>query len=183
MSEHFTYCKDEVVPYLVDLVNEIFSVRQVPGILKEGILAPVYKKGDTSNPSNYRGISVTPILLKIIEHVLNTGHNPGFLETQSKLQKGFTEKTSSMNAAMILSECINESNFQKKPLYVAAFDVQKAFDFVDHDALLRKLYLDGISGNDWLLIYRNDCQSQVGRISLLSIHHTTRRETRRDFVS
>ena len=40
-------------------------------------------------------------------------------------------------------ECINESNFQKKPLYVAALDVQKAFDVIDHDSLLRKLYLDG----------------------------------------
>ena len=46
---------------------------------------------------------------------------------------------------MILSECINEFNVQKKPLYVAAFDVQNAFDVVDHDSLLRKLYLDGIS--------------------------------------
>lgn len=152
MSEHFTYCTDEVVPYLVDLVNEIFSLRRVPDILNEGILTPVYKKGDPTNPSNYRGISVTPILLKIIEHVLNTRHNPPLLKTQSKLQKGFTEKTSSMNAAMILSECINESNVQKKPLYVAALDVQKAFDVVDHDSLLRKLYLDGISGDDWLLL-------------------------------
>ena len=56
-----------------------------------------------------------------------------------------------MNAAMILSECINESKLQKKPLYVAALDVQKAFDVVDHEQL-RKLYLDGISGDDWLFM-------------------------------
>ena len=139
MHEHFTYCTDEVVPYLVDIVSEIFSLRRVPDILKEGILTTVYKTGDTSNPSNYRGISVTHILLKIIEHILNTRLNPALLETQSKLQKGFTEKTSFMNAAVILTECINESNVQKKPLYVAALDVQKAFDVVDHDSLLRKL--------------------------------------------
>ena len=57
-----------------------------------------------------------------------------------------------MNAAMILSECINESKLQKKPLYIAALDVQKAFDVVDHDSLLRKLYLDGISGDNWLFM-------------------------------
>lgn len=59
---------------------------------------------------------------------------------------------SSMNAAVILSECINESNCQKKPLIVAALDVQKAFDVVNHDSLLRKLYLDGITGDDWILM-------------------------------
>ena len=42
MSEHFTYCTDEVVPYLLDIVNETFSMRQVPD-MKEGILTPVQK--------------------------------------------------------------------------------------------------------------------------------------------
>ena len=64
-----------------------------------------------------------------------------------------------MNTAMILSECINESKLQKKPLFVAALDVQKAFDFVDHDSLLWKLYLDGISGDDWL--FMKDLYSNV----------------------
>ena len=52
---------------------------------------------------------------------------------------------------MIISECINESKLQKNPLYVAALDVQKAFDVVDHEQL-RKLYLYGISGDDWLFM-------------------------------
>ena len=150
MSEHLTYCTDEITPYVVDLINNILSLRRVPDILKEGILTPVYKKGDTANPSNYRGISVTPILLKVVEHILNHRHNPALLNTQSKLQKGFTEKTPSMNAAVILSECINETKHQKKPLFIAALDVQKAFDVVCHESLLRKLYVDGISGDNWL---------------------------------
>ena len=73
-------------------------------------------------------------------------------QSQSALQKGFTEKTSSMNAPMVLSECINDQNYQKKPLFIAALDVQKAVDVVSHSSLLRKLYLDGISGDDWLLM-------------------------------
>ncbi len=31
-------------------------------------------------------------------------------------------------------------------------DAQKAFDVVHHNSLLRKLYLDGIRGDDWLLL-------------------------------
>ena len=57
-----------------------------------------------------------------------------------------------MNAALILSECISESKSQKKPMYIAALDVQKAFDVVNHQFLLHKLYNDGITGDDWLLL-------------------------------
>ena len=35
---------------------------------------------------------------------------------------------------------------------MATLDVQKAFDVVNFDLLLRTLYLDGINGNDWLLV-------------------------------
>ena len=52
-----------------------------------------------------------------------------------------------------MTECINEAKNKREPLFVAAMlDVQKAFDVVDHELLLRNLYLDGIAGNDWLLV-------------------------------
>ena len=107
-------------------------------MLKERLLTPVFKKGDITNPANYKGISVTPIYLKILGHILNNRHNQLLRYYQSKLQKGFTEKTSSMNAALILSECINEAKSQKTPMYIAALDVQKAFDVVNHNFLLHK---------------------------------------------
>ena len=47
-----------------------------------------------------------------------------------------------------VSECTKISSYP--PLIIAALDVQKAFDIVNHDSLLCKLYLDWISGNDWL---------------------------------
>ena len=124
-------------------LNNIFKSKKVPEILKEGLLTPIYKKGDLFNPTKYRGISVTPILRKVLEYILNKRHN----QFQS-IQKAFTERTSSINAALILCECINESKHEKKPIYIAALDVQKAFDVVDHQVLLHKLYFDGIAGDD-----------------------------------
>ena len=41
----------------------------------------------------------------------------------------------------------------KKPIFIAALEVQKAFDVVNHDFLLHKLYFDGVGGGDeWLLL-------------------------------
>ena len=40
---------------------------------------------------------------------------------------------------------------------------KKAFDVVDQNSLLRKLYLDGVHGDDWLLLkdLYSDCSSRV----------------------
>ena len=127
------------------------------------VLTPIFKKGDPSNPGNYRGITVTPVLLKILEHILNARHSQILMNTQSRLQKGFTPGCSSLNAAFILSECILESAMNKQDLFLTTLDTQKAFDVVDQNSLLRKLYLDGIRGNDWLLLKElySDCSSRI----------------------
>ena len=57
-----------------------------------------------------------------------------------------------MNAKLILSECILEAANCKQDLFLTTLDTQKAFDVVNHNSLLRKLYLDGVHGNDWLLL-------------------------------
>ena len=50
----------------------------------------------------------------------------------------------------------------RKPLILATLDAQKAFDVVDHCILLRKLYFDGITGDDWLLL--NDMYADLTSI-------------------
>ena len=101
------------------------------------------------------------MLLKILEHILNARHNRIYLDTQSRRQKGFTSGCSSLNAAFILSECVLEAASSKHDLYHTTLDTQKAFDVVDQNSLLRKLYLDGIHGDDWLLLKYSDCSSRI----------------------
>ena len=169
-SEHLKLGGTAVVEFITSFSNCLIRSKTVTAVLKEGILTPVYKKGDPSNPGNYRGITVTPVLLKVLEHVLNRRHNKILEETQSRLQKGFTQGCSSLNAAVILTECILESKNTKQDLLLTTLDTQKAFDVVDHNFLLRKLYLDGITGDDWLLLrdMYSDCSSRVKWAGLLS---------------
>ncbi|MES9904845.1 MAG: reverse transcriptase domain-containing protein [Sedimenticola sp.] len=151
-SEHLKFGGTSVNLFLQDLLNHMIKQKHISPILKEGLLTPVFKKGDVANPSNYRGITVTSVILKVLEHIVNKRHNLILDESQSKLQKGFTTGQSSMNAALILSESVAESKNIKKPLILTTLDAQKAFDVVHHNSLLRKLYIDGITGDDWLLL-------------------------------
>ena len=162
-SEHFKMGGCDLTEFLTSFLNYTISTKKVSAVLKEGILTPIFKKGDTSDPGNYRGITVTPVLLKILEHILNARHNEIFISTQSRLQRGFTEGCSSLNAAVILTECVLEASHNKQDLWVTTLDTQKAFDVVDHGSLLRRLYLDGIEGDDWLLVrdMYSDCSSRI----------------------
>ena len=112
----------------------------------EGAGIPNIKKGVRSDPANYREITVTTVLLKVIEHVLNKRHNAIMDLSQSRLQKGFTSGRPSNDAALILSECIAEANNEHKPLIVATLDAQKAFNVVDNKLLLRRLFF---RWNNW----------------------------------
>lgn len=128
-SEHLKLEGCDLVEFLTAFLNYLICAKKVSAVLKEGTLTPIYKKGDTCDPGNYRGITVTPVLLKILEHILNARHNE-ISSTQSRLQRGFTEGCSSLNAAVILTECILESASNKQDLWLTTLDTQKAFDVV-----------------------------------------------------
>ena len=72
-------------------------------------------------------------------------------ESQSKLQRGFTAKTSLLNAAFPVSEAIAKHTDMKNPMALVTLDAEKAFDRVWHERLFQKLYKDGIQGKLWLL--------------------------------
>ena len=73
-------------------------------------------------------------------------------DSQSKLQRGFTEGVSPLMAGLLITEAIAEAKDNKTNLILQTLDAEKAFDVVWHDSLLQKLYKDGVEGDLWLLI-------------------------------
>ena len=61
-SEHLKYGGWGVDTYLLNLVNFIFKTKRIPSVLKSRQITPIFKKSEKTNPSNYRGITVTSIL-------------------------------------------------------------------------------------------------------------------------
>ena len=152
-AEHVQMAKESLVPIITAMINSTIQQGALPQHLKEGVLTPVLKKGkDQKVPSNYRGITVTTIFSKILEHTLQTRLNTVLDDTQSTLQRGFTAKTSPLNAAFLVSEAIAENADLKNPMALVALDAEKAFDRVWHERLFQKLYSDGINGKLWLLL-------------------------------
>ena len=109
--------------------------------IKLGVLTPVFKrKGSNLDAKNYHGITVTPILSKVLESVLRERIKPIIAKNQNNLQRGFTEGSSPMNCSLIL------------PTYIDFLDAKFAFDVVNHASLMCKLFHMGVDGQAWSLI-------------------------------
>ena len=152
-AEHLQLAQETLIPLLTSMVNKTIEAGSLPQHLKEGVLTPVLKKGkDQKIPSNYRGITVTTVFSKILEHSLQTRLNNLLDAWQSQLQRGFTAKTSPLNAAFLVSEAISEHTDRKNPVALVTLDAEKAFDRVWYERLFLKLYNDGIHGKLWLIL-------------------------------
>ena len=59
-------CAEQIAPVLKIVFSHFFSSSLVPTSFKEAAIIPVFKSGDTSLLSNYRPISLTSVLSKVI---------------------------------------------------------------------------------------------------------------------
>ena len=79
-------------------MNCIFRAGEVSESMKVGILTPVYKrKGSSIEAKNYRGITITPVVSKVLENVIRRRIQPYIVKTQNNLQRGFMKNSSPLN--------------------------------------------------------------------------------------
>ena len=125
-------------------------------------IIPVFKKGDPTIISNYRPIAITHFIAKVHESVIhyrlqNFMHKFNIIMST---QFGFRSNHSTSTA---ISYFLNISrNISKNHPFSGAMllDLSKAFDSLDHDILLAKLFSHGIRGNiyKWFKSFLKDRQ-------------------------
>ena len=149
-----------VVPVITSLVNLSLESGVVPSALKHSKVIIIHKKGDKSNPGNYRPISILPVISKILEKVVRT-QLVEFLSSANffyQKQYGFLKKRGTTNATFDAVCRLQAILDQSKLGAILALDVYKAFDTVDHRLLLAKLKSVGVYGHEfnWFASYLND---------------------------
>ena len=153
--ENILYGEDELLYIIHKIIVAITREGHIPDLLKTGLLTPIFKnKGSKLHVINYRGITVTPVVCKIIESIMKNRLRPKWDQQQSPLQRGFTKNSAPLNAAFILEEARREALDIEKLLTIVLLDAKSAFDVVVHNNLLKKLYHLGIQDKHWTLIKR-----------------------------
>ena len=151
--EHFIHGGKKLEVLLLNTINLMFKKGLVPDLLKAGLLSPVFKnKGNKNVSNNYRGITVLPVVNKIVEAVIKVRIQPAVINIQNPVQRGFTANSAPMNAALPIEEVYRESDDTKQEYELVLLDAKSAFDVVIHSHVLRRLYHAGIEDKHWTII-------------------------------
>ena len=154
-----------LVSPLKHIINLSFTEGCFPQLLKLAEVCPIFKKKDKNKCENYRPISLLSNLSKLFERAMHT-RTYEFLESHhifSDLQFGFRKKHSTNHALLDIFEKIKQ-NLDTKFFTCGVFiDLEKAFDTVNHEILVKKLEFYGIRGisNQWFSSYLTNRQQRV----------------------
>ncbi|KAG1437978.1 hypothetical protein G6F56_012842 [Rhizopus delemar] len=143
----------------------------VPSLWRHAQVFPIFKKGDSSLPSNYRPISLTSVFRKLLEFSLA----PWLTSVSPRLdlaQGGFRPRRSALDQALCLHELMQSYYRRSHRFPVVAFlDIKSAYDTVDRRVIWDALSQSGAASSPLLslLVHLFDDVS----ISVLISNHSS----------
>ena len=147
------------------IINLTISTGEIPPELKEAKVTPIFKNGKRTEESNYRPISVLPLVSKVMERAIQV-QLVKFLEANEVLsayQSGFRKGHSTETAVTYLTDQILEHMDNQQMTGSVFIDLKKAFDLVNHNCLLQKLEHYGVRGKS-LTWFQNYLGSRTQRV-------------------
>ena len=137
---------DNFTSSLLELFQKCFNTGKIPKVWKTAHVTPLHKKGDKSDPRNYRPISLTCVLSKVYEKLLRNhllDHIEPFI---FKNQHGFVPNRSCMSNLLDTMDVAYDLMDTQGAVDILYLDFEKAFDTVGHQKLLLKLRHYGVTG-------------------------------------
>jgi hypothetical protein len=127
---------------LLNLINRSLSTGILAENWKKSKVTMIPKKTTTSDPNNYRPISLTSCLGKLVEKLIAHRLNCFIKEKKIlvKEQSGFQTNRSTTDNLIFMVQKACEAINEKEACLAIFFDIAKAFDKVWHEGLIHKLF-------------------------------------------
>ncbi len=167
---------------LLDPLQILFQLSldtgQVPDDWKRAKVTPIFKKGSKGKASNYRPVSLTSLVCKLLEGIIREKLTDHLLRQNllNGSQHGFMKNRSCQTNLLEFMDKILQLVDEGKPVDIFYLDFAKAFDRISHKKLIQKLEMYGISGKiknwiqEWLTdrkqwVHINGCQSEEREVT------------------
>ena len=118
---------EQISTPLAKLLNLSLEEGIVPSEWKEANITPLFKKGSRNKPENYRPVSLTSVVCKLLETLILVKHK--LINTS---QHGFLKARSCLTNLLCFLEEITKWVDDGSPVDVVYLDFQEAFDKVPH---------------------------------------------------
>ena len=143
-----------IIAFLKLFFRKCFDTGELPEQWKLALVSPIFKKGCKNVASNYRPISLTSILCRLMEYIIKEAILNHLLNNNllSENQHGFLPNRSTTTQLLNSLNDWSESLDNSETTDVIYTDLAKAFDKVAHGKLIRVLESFGITGKtlNWL---------------------------------
>ena len=170
----FKKCASVLSLPLCHIFDTSFKDCSLPDIWKSASVVPVFKKGSTLDPNDYRPISLTSTCCRVMERIINKEIHTHLLQYNliSRHQHGFVSKRSTCTN---LLECLHDWSYNIQNKHgTDVIDFKKAFDSVSHSKLMTKILAYSLVGNlyNWLASFFGD-RTQAVKIDNITSSYTS----------
>ena len=140
-------CSETLNVPLSIIFSESYKTGELPSTWKQANITPLFKKGSRLEASNYRPVSLTSIVCKLMESIIKdtiVSHLEKFKLINAN-QHGFVKNKSCTTNLMEAIDQLTFNLWKKTPSDVVFLDFAKAFDTVPHKRLIAKLRAYGLN--------------------------------------
>ena len=128
---------DTIVETLTELYNKCLEEEKVVISWMKAIVVLIHKKGDTTEVSSYRPISLLSFLYKVFSNVILQRLDSQINQPQE--QARFRKKYSTIDHLHVVNQLQEQTHEYQLPLYMAFVYYKKAFDSIELQPLLGSL--------------------------------------------
>ena len=146
---HFLKKTDEVLaPCLAVVFRQLLLLGSFPVCWRVANVTPIPKGPPSSSASNYRPISLTPILSKVFERLLSV-HLGRFMEGRGVVRPQFAyrEGLGTCDALLCVAHTLQSALEMGQEARIVQIDFSDAFDRVNHQGILFKLCSVEVGGS------------------------------------